>query len=200
MKILITGTASGVGQELALRLENYNVVALTRQHVDLADISAVSNYTPETCDILINCAATDVGGKIDFVNHTTQHVIDIMTTNVLSPMILSKKVLSANPNCKIVNITSTNVNRYYPNNLTYSLSKQALSDFGSMLKLDYPDLQYLEVRLGLTKTNFNANRYRYNQERYNDVYTNHHLSVDHAVTRIINVLFDSSIKVVEISP
>ena len=115
-------------------------------------------------------------------------------------MILSKKVLSANPNCKIVNITSTNVNRYYPNNLAYSLSKQALSDFGSMLKLDYPDLQYLEVRLGLTKTNFNNNRYRYNQERYNDVYNNHHLSVDHAVTRIINVLFDSSIKVVEISP
>ena len=67
MKILITGTASGVGQELALRLKNYHVVALTRQHVDLADISAVSNYTPETCDILINCAATDVGGKIDFI-------------------------------------------------------------------------------------------------------------------------------------
>jgi len=42
MKILITGTASGIGQELTLRLKNYNVVALTRQHVDLADISAVS--------------------------------------------------------------------------------------------------------------------------------------------------------------
>jgi len=200
MKILITGTASGIGQELTLRLKNYNVVALTRQHVDLADISAVSNYTPETCDILINCAATDVGGKIDFINHNTQHVVDILTTNVLSPMILSKKVLSANPNCKIVNITSTNVNRYYPNNLAYSLSKQALSDFGSMLKLDYPDLQYLEVRLGLTKTNFNNNRYRYNQERYNDVYTNCHLSVEHAVIRIIDVLFDSSIKMIEISP
>jgi short-subunit dehydrogenase len=200
MKIIITGTASGIGQELALRLQNHNVVALTRQKLDLADISAVANYNLEMCDMLINCAATDVGGKIDFVNHATQQVVNIINTNVLSPMILSKRVLSINTNCKIVNITSTNVNRYYPNNLAYSLSKQALSDFGAMLKLDYPDLQYLEVRLGLTKTNFNHNRYRYNQERYSDVYTNRHLSVDHAVTKIVDVLFDSSVKMIEISP
>jgi hypothetical protein len=68
-----------------------------------------------------------------------------------------------------------------------------------MLKIEYPDVQYLEVRLGLTKTNFNNNRYRYNPDRFNDVYANSHLTVDQVADRILDVLFDSSVKLIEVS-
>jgi len=200
MRITITGTASGVGLELVNRLQQHDVTALSREKLDLSDINAVVNYNLGPCDLLINCAATDVGGKIDFVNHEIHHVIDIMNTNLLSPVLLSKQALANNPNCKIVNITSTNNNRYYPNNLAYSLSKQSLANFGSMLKIEYPDVQYLEVRLGLTKTNFNNNRYRHNPKRFDDVYANKHLTVDQVADRILDVLFDSSVKVIEVSP
>lgn len=199
MKITITGTASGIGFELVNRLQHHDVTALTREKLDLSDIDAVVDYDLGPCDLLINCAATDVGGKIDFANHEIRHVVDILNTNLLSPVLLSKHALAANANCKIVNITSTNNNRYYPNNLTYSLSKQSLASFGAMLKIEYPDVQYLEVRLGLTKTNFNNNRYRYNPDRFNDVYANSHLTVDQVADRILDVLFDSSVKLIEVS-
>ena len=75
-----------------------------------------------------------------------------------------------------------------------------MANFGSMLKIEYPDVQYLEVRLGLTKTNFNNNRYRHNPKRFDDVYANKHLTVDQVADRILDVLFDSSVKVIEVSP
>ena len=83
MRILITGTSSGIGQELSNRVQHHNVVALTRQQLDLSNIVSVTAYDPGVCDILINCAGTDCGGKIDFVNHQTQQVVDILKLNVL---------------------------------------------------------------------------------------------------------------------
>jgi short-subunit dehydrogenase len=200
MRIIITGTASGVGFELAKKLQHHNVTALTREELDLSDINAVANYDLRICDMLINCAATGVGGKIDFVNHKSCDIVAIMNTNLLSPVLLSKQALTNNSNCKIVNITSTNNNRYFPGDLAYSLSKQGLANFGEMLKIEYPDVRYLEVRLGLTKTNFNNNRYCHDPERFSDVYTNKHLTVDHVADRILDVLFDSTIKTIEIAP
>ena len=200
MKIVITGTASGIGHELVKKLSHHNVIALTRRDLDLSNINSVINYNMETCDMLINCAATDVGGKINFVNHDANYIAEILNTNLLSPMLLSQQALAKNCSCKIVNITSTNNNRYHANNLAYSLSKQALANFGAMLKVDYPDIQYLEIKLGLTKTNFNKNRYRYDQDRFVDVYEHHHLTVDQATSKILDVLFDPLINMIEISP
>ena len=200
MKIVITGTDGGIGQRLVQKLQQHSVVALTRQHLDLSNISAVSRHNLEFTDMLINCAATDIGGKIDFVNHETQCIIDIVNTNLLSPILLTKKVLANNHKCKIVNITSTNNNRYWPNDLVYSLTKQGLANFGDMLQIEYPGISYLEIRLGLTKTTFNNNRYRYNPERFLDIYNHPYLSIDTVVDRIFSVLFDSNIKFIEISP
>jgi len=200
MRILITGTSSGVGQELLNRLQSHEVVAPTRQQLDLSNIASVIKYDPGVCDMLINCAGTDCGGKIDFVNHQTQQVVDILNVNLVAPVILSKHVLAHNARCKIVNITSTNNNRYYADDLSYSLSKKALAEFGTMLKVDYPNIDYLEIRLGLTKTNFNQNRYKHNPNRFVDIYLNTHLTVTQAVDTMISAMFDSRVKFIEVAP
>lgn len=200
MNILITGTSSGIGLELSNRLSSCDVQALTRLDLDLSNLSSVSSYNIGYTDMLINCAATGIGGKIDLVNHHDNDIVNILNTNLLAPILLTKKAIIENPKCKIVNITSTNNNRYYPNDLIYSLSKQALSDFGTMLKVEYPDVDLLEVRLGLTKTEFNNNRYIKEPDRFVDIYQNKHLTVDEVVDRLMPVLFDSLIKFVEISP
>lgn len=200
MKIAITGSSSGVGLGLCSALCNHDLVKLSRAELDLSDTQAVINYSLEPVDMLINCAGTDIGGKIDFIHHRDQNVVSILNTNLLGPMLLTKKALLANSKCKIVNITSTNNNRYYQNNLAYSLSKLSLSSFGNMLSVDYPDVQLLEVRLGLTKTNFNNSRYSQEPNRFDDVYKNKHLTVDQVSQQIADVLFDNRIKFIEISP
>jgi short-subunit dehydrogenase involved in D-alanine esterification of teichoic acids len=114
MKILITGTTSGVGLSLstALSAVGHDVIELNRDMLDLSDITAVDAYTIPFVNMLINCAGTGIGGKIDFVSHLNRDIVTILNTNLISPVMLSKKALTNNASCKIVNITSTNNNRY----------------------------------------------------------------------------------------
>jgi short-subunit dehydrogenase len=200
MKILLTGSSGGIGQALSKRLRSHEITEVSRSTLDLGCIDQVLSYRTGNVDMLINCAGTDIGGKIDFVNHRDHMVAQILTVNLLAPVLLTQKVLKDNPQCRIVNITSTNNKRYYANNLAYSLSKLSLGNFGDMLAVDYPDIDLLEVRLGLTKTNFNTARYAEDSNRFVDIYTNQHLSADWAAEKIHSVLFDSTVKFIEISP
>lgn len=200
MKIIVTGTSSGIGENLTRALHDHEVIALSRKQLDLSDVGAVENFQFDPVDMLVNCAGTDLGGKIDFVNHRISEVVSIINTNLLAPMLLAHRALLNNSHCKIVNITSTNNKRYYANNLAYSLSKKSLSDFGKMLSVDYPDLRLLEIQLGLTRTNFNQNRYRTAPKRFRDIYQQEHLTAEQATERIISVLFDDTIKFIEIGP
>lgn len=199
MKITITGTSSGVGQHLASILQDkHTVTCISRDECDLS--KPIPNDLISYCDMLINCAGTGIGGKIDFVNHHPEDINEILHVNLLAPIELTRQALKKNEDCKIVNITSTNNNRYHPNDLAYSLSKRALAEFGNMLRVEYPDIRLLEIQLGLTETNFNDNRYKKEPDRYNDIYHNRHLTVNQVGDRILNVLFDDTIKFIEVSP
>ena len=201
MRILITGSTSGVGQGLCLSLSNsHTVIGLTRSNLDLSNTEKVSNFVMPTVDMLINCAGTDIGGKIEFTKHKANEIVTIINTNLIAPVLLSQKALQANSNCKIINVTSTNNIKYYSNNLTYSLTKKALESFTNMLQVEYPKANILEVRLGLTKTNFNQNRFKGHEERFNDIYSNKHLTVEEAVKQITDVLFNNSVRFVEVAP
>ena len=202
MKILLTGISSGIGEGLCDILQHeHELIRLSREKMDLSEISNVIDCDIPYVDMLINCAGTDIGGKIHFTEHDDTDIVNILNTNLLSPLLLTKKALKLNSQCKIVNVTSTNNNRYYPNNLAYSISKKSLSAFGDMLRVEFPNIKLLEVCLGLTKTNFNLNRYSKNPERFDDIYANNnHLTVQAVTTTLSTVLFDDSIKFIEISP
>jgi len=201
MKILLTGSSSGVGQALYQQLcVNHEITAPLRRQLDLLDLDQILNFVNQQYDILINCAGTGVGGKTDFVNHNTNNIKDILQTNLIAPVLLSQAVLKHNPQAKIVNITSTNNLRYWPNDLAYSLSKKSVEEFGKMLMIEYPTIDYLEIRLGLTKTNFNQNRFKNEPNRYTELYQNNFLIPTDVANKICNVLFDNSVKFIEISP
>jgi short-subunit dehydrogenase len=201
MKILLTGGSSGVGQALYQQLcVDHKITAPIRQQLDLLDSDQIINFVNQRYDMLINCAGTDVGGKIDFVNHNTNNIKDILQTNLIAPVLLSQAVLKQNPQAKIVNITSTNNLRYWPNDLAYSLSKKSVEEFGKMLMIEYPTIDYLEIRLGLTKTNFNQNRFKNELNRYTELYQNNFLIPTDVAKKICNVLFDNTVKFIEISP
>ena len=200
MKIFLTGSSSGIGAALFDLLSGHHqIIAPSRTDLDLGCLPDVASVDVN-CDMLINCAGTGLGGKQPFADHQSTDMIEIFNTNLLSPILLTKSALKNNPSCKIVNITSTNNNRYWPNDLAYSLTKSSLSEFGSMLRIEYPSCCLLEVRLGLTKTNFNNSRYKNDPDRLQDIYTNSHLLPENVANKIIDILFDNTVKYIEISP
>jgi short-subunit dehydrogenase len=201
MKILLTGNSSGLGQALHQLLDqSHEVDGLTRNDLDLSDSQNVIDYRTKLYDMVIHCAGTGIGGKLPFADHNPQSVNTIIKTNLLSPILLTNKLLQQNPHCKVVCITSTNNKHYYPNDLAYSLSKTSLSIFLKMLHIDYPKLNYLEVQLGLTKTEFNNNRYKNNMDRFQNLYQHAHLEATYVAQQINQVLFNNHIKFIEISP
>ena len=201
MNIAVTGSSSGVGKELCCLLSpTHNVIELNRQMLELSDLNQVINFELQNCDMLINCAGTGVGGKIEFCKHNSTEIKKILSVNLIAPVLLTHQALSKNPECKIVNITSTNNKRYWPDDLAYSLSKISLHNFSEMICVEYPDAKILEIQLGLTKTNFNQNRYKNHENRYQDIYNSKHLQADFVAEKIYSVLFNDSIKFIEISP
>jgi short-subunit dehydrogenase len=201
VKILLTGSSSGIGKcLLELLSHDHLVTAPDRHELDLCNAEQVKHYVNEPFDLLINCAGTGLGGKTQFVNHNSDYIQEIMQVNLISAVLLTQQVLKFNLQTKIVNITSTNNRRYYPNDLVYSLSKKSLGDFSDMLQIEYPHTPVLEVRVGLTRTNFNINRYRHDPTRYQDIYQHQHLLPEQVAFEISKVLFDNSIKFIEIAP
>jgi len=189
MTTLITGTSSGVGAELLQYFPNG--IGLTRNDIDMDIADAVEKFViPNNITQLINVAGHDLGGKVDFINHSPNHWYKILNTNLINVIALTQKVLQQNKNAEIVNITSTNNSRYYPNDLIYSLSKKALSEFTKMLRIEYNNItQFKEIELGLTKTNFVNNRYKENHAEKIDLYQMYPcMNVDDVAIRILQFL------------
>lgn len=170
-KALITGTTSGIGSHIH-KFVDWDIVDLTRDIVDLDCPELIlDDYIP-TVDILINNAGHDLGGKVLFADHEFEHWQRIINTNLISAMRITQLAIQKNPNITVVNITSTNNDRYWGNDLVYSLSKVALEHFGKMLVVDYPNVVVKEARIGLTQTEFNNNRHKLNHKPIDDLYTN----------------------------
>jgi short-subunit dehydrogenase len=145
MKILITGTTSGIGAATTklLKLQYHDVIELNRNELDLTDTQTVTEYNLPEIDCLINNA----GGK----GQTDQDTVNL---NFLSPMILARKAYQQNPKVIIVNVTSSYVSKYWGNDLMYSVSKKALAAFRLDFKVDHPDAMVIEIRPGLTKQQY----------------------------------------------
>ena len=145
MKILITGTTSGIGAATAklLKLQYHDVIELNRSELDLTDIQAVTDYNLPEIDCLINNAG---GGAKD-----DQSKVNL---NFLAPVILARKAYQQNPKVIIVNVTSSYVNKYWGNDLIYSVSKKALAAFRLGFRVDYPDAIIIEIRPGLTRQQY----------------------------------------------
>lgn len=186
-RALITGTTSGIGSQIH-KFVDWDIVDLNRDTVDLDCPELILDDHVPVVDIIINNAGHDLGGKVLFADHRFEHWQRIINTNLISAMRITQLAIQKNPNLTVVNITSTNNDRYWGNDLVYSLSKVALEHFGKMLIVDYPNVVVKEARIGLTQTEFNNNRHKPNHKPIDDLYATTCLDPSVVASKIVDFI------------
>jgi len=113
---------------------------------DLGSIGDVQNMLEEIdsntrkIDILINAAA--IFNVDEFFNESNQHTIRAMNINLISPMLISKRLakgMKKNRWGRIINITSVSAYQGKENTVTYCSSKHGLLGFSRALHLELRD-------------------------------------------------------------
>jgi short-subunit dehydrogenase len=188
MKYLITGTTSGIGKALKKELKNKELFEINRGILNLDNPDSIKHITLPLTDCAILNAGHDLGGGVPFTEHKSADIQKILNCNLISNVLLTQKLLQNNPNTIIVFITSTNVNKQYPNNLAYNLSKLGMNNLFNLIKIDYPNAKVKEARIGLTKTEFNNNRHKTNHKPLNDLYAMKHMTPDYVARQIIKLI------------
>ena len=152
--VLISGTSSGIGKYLALKLsKKYTVIGISRRNVNLKtknyfhyklDLNNFDNMQKTVgkifnkfvkVDILINNAATNIShGNIYFTSKAS--IEKTIQTNLISTILLTKEVLRVmvvNKSGKIINIASSVVNLLPEGESVYAASKAGLVTFTKII-------------------------------------------------------------------
>lgn len=168
MNILITGTSSGLGYELAKQfsLEGHNVYGMSRKKSDLQIKQAQVDFiNPQSIvvsmDNLIDVDKIDLvilnAGQLGEINKTNNIKInqfnDIFNVNVLSNKVIIDWLLNHNINIKnIIGIsTGASLKAYYGWSL-YCASKAAFKQLLSTYAYEEPNIHFLSLAPGIIKT------------------------------------------------
>ena len=180
--ILLTGASGGIGKAIARELDSrgarlllvgrnneklQNVLqGLSGEHSTLvADLNEAKSREAITfhcqqssVDIVINCAGTINFGL--FENQNTDSTIDLLNSNLLSPMLLIQQLiplLKARPEAAVVCIGSIFGSIGHPGFVSYCASKFGLRGFTEALQRELADTAIKVIYLAprATDTDFN---------------------------------------------
>jgi short-subunit dehydrogenase/uncharacterized protein YbjT (DUF2867 family) len=182
-RMVITGAANGLGKAMAIQLASlghslhlvdrdpsiqelslmlgstYTCIELKLANINEL-VSAITNQMGKP-DILINNAGLLIlDNQLDSTEAELQKVFDV---NVLVPVLLTKKLLLANENLRIINICSSSIYQYLPKYSTYSATKIALTLWSENMRSLLKNSQVLTVVPGGMRTSFNHNNLKSKQ-------------------------------------
>lgn len=141
--VFITGASRGIGKAIkSIYLSNgYNVIAPTRQELDLADASSVEKFLQNNKDLQVDILINNAGiNDINLIeNVTDKEIDDTLEINVVSPLKLLRAFV---PNMKknnfgrIVNIGSIWGVVSKPGRCIYSVTKNGVNGITNTLSIE----------------------------------------------------------------
>jgi 3-hydroxy acid dehydrogenase / malonic semialdehyde reductase len=189
--VLLTGAAGGLGRAIAraVTAAGRHVVLVDRNQdslnrfaaelgatahpvlLDIADQAAVDGLLGQIPDafrpieVLVNNAGHDIGGRTRFDQGSSDDWTDIIRTNLIGTMRVTRTVLPtmiARNAGHIVNISSINAVRIVPDMAAYSASKAGVRMFTETIRgeLSETSIRVTEILPGLTRTGIILTRYR----------------------------------------
>jgi 3-hydroxy acid dehydrogenase/malonic semialdehyde reductase len=209
--VVLTGAAGGMGRAITkVLLESGRRVVLVDRdakalqelvatagnavfpiQLDISDAKAVDglpNAIPaqfRPVDVLINNAGHDIGGRTRFDAGSPDDWSDIIQTNLIGLMRVTRAVLPdmvRRNSGHIVNISSINAVRIVPDMAAYSTSKAGVHMFTETLRGELAEtaLRVTELQPGLTRTNIILTRYRGDREKEKDYFDQFKLALEPA--------------------
>jgi 3-hydroxy acid dehydrogenase/malonic semialdehyde reductase len=159
--------------------------------LDITDHAAVDrllDQVPEAfrpVDVLINNAGHDIGGRTRFDQGSPDDWTDIIRTNLIGTMRVTRAVLPAmvaRNAGHIVNISSINAVRIVPDMAAYSASKAGVHMFTETLRGELAEtaIRITELQPGLTRTGIILTRYRGDLKKEKDYFDQFKLALDPA--------------------
>ena len=175
--VLITGTSSGIGYDLAAFLvkKGYQVFGLSRRetkiegvisiHLDITKQESIKQALEEVLqhtnhiDYLIQNAGMGIAGSIE--NAIKEDIELQFNTNLFGPIYFLQACLKyMNKGSRIIHVGSMAGNLTIPYQSFYSMSKAALDKFSEALSMELYEkgIKVTTVLPGDTKTEFTKNR------------------------------------------
>jgi short-subunit dehydrogenase len=164
VKIIITGTSSGIGKAIKEKLKDFEIIEVCRRcenSIDLNDIKAIEEFKIKDVYAIINNAGVGYFGQFEDIS--TSKIQEMVNVNLLAPLILTKNHLKEIKKNKgfIINISSTSAT--YPARLgvVYSATKAAIRQFGISLfeEVRKEGVKVINVLPDLTLSNFHNNTF-----------------------------------------
>lgn len=184
--VIVTGASSGIGREISLLFseQGANILAVARNmskldklvqdssrnsgkiisfSVDLLELDSASLIIAKAkcefgkIDILINNAG--IGYEKDFSEQNKNEIDSVLTTNLISPINLTKEILPEfikNKEGVIFFVTSLAGKIGFPKLAPYSASKFGIEGFAETVREELKDknIKIVVVRPGVTDTDF----------------------------------------------
>ena len=164
MVALITGAASTIGRELALKFHNegYSLL-LTYNNKEIDYLDEIDNYEVYKCnlkdedsikelyecvkdeeiDVLINVACLCMDNSIE--NKTKKEFMDVLEVNVVGTFLITKYLLPLIKKDVIFMSSLDSTKTPTKDGVDYIASKAAINTFAKTLSLSYPDIRFISL-------------------------------------------------------
>lgn len=173
MKILVTGGSSGVGKACVdLLASQHQVVAPSRDQLDLGHFEQITNFDLGIYDVVINCAGANPGAYLGWQKNSWTNQATQVDVNFTGALLLAKQYTLQRTTGQFVFVTSYNIEDPIALNIFYTASKAALRYSMQTLRKEVPGIVFTEICPGKIRTNMLQQNYQdtKTQEQIQELY------------------------------